>query len=543
MKKISTFLLLIVGFLFVGMFTPNTYATSNVTLNLNVITEGAEGAVVTSTEFVVPFANTTSLNLSGLGLTGTETAIMVHNDQIVPTNTNFVMSASLNLSIIVKDSEDDYVAVFVDTNGELVDVVYNPINEPSTLVSLSKPGYNTATFDTAVISEDTIFIAQYVKSNETSISVTVLGGTKNLPDPKYNDVVTITSTTPGFTHWEDEAGNIVSYQQIFSFSILDNITLTASTGGISKPNIYMRNVSGIRSGYDSLLAYIEPGSNHNILEYGYLVSHLEGPVLLSETQEIPSQSLSQRNEFLRSFIEDEYNQFIAYATLMNTLTDEIVTIYSNGYNAYELNITINSPAYTPERIYIAGNMNGWNTSSSYIDKVENIYSNNSKVLAKAGDILNYKLLSGTSWFNQAFYDDDRTNPNPTDRTHTFNQDLQVNLSVTVDSWKTLPISSLDPMVEPGNFRVYFFFPWANISHVMRIHYFNQSPSTTWPGVDMIYSQGGYYYYDVPSSTGSFGIVFNDSGNQSFDLIFNQNAPYYYYTDTSGKWVTSTWDLT
>jgi len=514
------------------MFTPNTYAASNVTLNLNVITKGTEGSVVNSTEFVVPFGNTTTLNLNGLGLTGTKTAIMVHNDQIVPTSTSFVMSASLNLSIIVKDSEDDYVAVFVDTNGELVDVDYNPIDEPSTLVSLSKPGYNAATFDTFVITKDTIFLAEYVKSNESSIAVTILGGTKDLIDPKYNDVVTITSTTPGFTHWEDENGNVVSYKNPFIFTALEDISLQAMTNGASQPNVYMRDVTGIRSGHDSILGYVEFDTlTYNLIEYGFIASSHTGPILLSIAQKIPSQSITQNNEFLRSFVAEQFSQYVAYAMIKDITTEKILTIYSNGYIPYEFNLNINVPTYTPDTLYLTGSFNNWNTSSYPITINENDkYINTMNFLVRDNKTVEMKILSGTDWENQAYYGQSR-NLTPANRIYTFDSTLLVDYDINVVTWRSVPISASDPVVAEGFYRVYYF--TGGNSGPIKIHNWGVGGGTSWPGDDMIFSKG-YYYYDIPVSRLNF-IFNNGSGKQTDDLVYDSNLTGYYYTHDEPSW--------
>ena len=372
MKKLSTFLLLIVGFLFVGMFMPNTYATGNVTLNLKVVTKNGSSTVITTTPFTMPFGSTTTLNLGELLGEG-ESAIFVHNDQFTEPTDTFLMSASLNLSIIVKSDIQDYVAVFVDTNGELVDVVYNPTNEPSTSVSLTKPGFNPATFDTAVISEDTIFIAEYIKSNEASISVTINGGTKDLADPKFNDIVTVTSTTPEFSHWVDEFGFVVSYDETFKFTALNSITLTAMTnGGVPTPNIYLRDVSGIRENQESFYAKIYLPEGYELIEWGFIGSNTNEngqyqPTLTGENVSLnPNKSLNPAtSEFLTTITGDGFAYTRAYATVYNNTTELYETIYSLVRNKILIDFQINYSwlhefgDFSVLGAYVRGDFNGW----------------------------------------------------------------------------------------------------------------------------------------------------------------------------------------
>ena len=71
------------------------------------------------------------------------------------------MSKSLNLSVIIKETVD-YVAVFVDTNGELLDVVYNPEELPSTDVVPTKPGYEFDSFNVLSSLRRTLYIWQSI---------------------------------------------------------------------------------------------------------------------------------------------------------------------------------------------------------------------------------------------------------------------------------------------------------------------------------------------------------------------------------------------
>jgi len=213
---------------------------------------------------------------------------------------------------------------------------------------LTKPGYSSATFDTAVISEDTIFIAQYVKSNESSISVTVNGGTMDLLDPEFNDIVTVTSTTDGFTHWVDEFGFVVSYQETFKMTVLNNITLTAMTDGTQSPNIYLRDVSGIRENQESFYARIDLPAGYDLIEWGFIGSNTNAngqyePTLTDESVSInPNRSLNPvTNEFLTTISGDGFAYIRAYATVYNSSTELYETIYSLVRNSIDVTFRIN----------------------------------------------------------------------------------------------------------------------------------------------------------------------------------------------------------
>src|SRR5690606_25830418 len=147
----------------------------------------------------------------------------------------------------------------------------NPVSAPVYAgATLSKPGYTFDSFYTEVITSDQIFTANYTITPDNTVMVSVDGGVA--AEYNFNDVVTVSTEIPGFTHWEDEFGFIVSYDADFSFTALNDISITPVTTGTETPNLYLRDVSGISTAGDSFLAKIHLPAGYELVEYGFVGS-------------------------------------------------------------------------------------------------------------------------------------------------------------------------------------------------------------------------------------------------------------------------------
>src|SRR5690606_27108023 len=102
------------------------------------------------------------------------------------------------------------------------------------------------------------------------ITVNVVGGTKDLEEVKYNDVVTLSPNSGNFSYWADEDGQVVSRNANYAFSALQNVKLTAvfDQPESDAPVVYLSNVTGISPDNQSFLGYIEG----DFVEYGLLAS-------------------------------------------------------------------------------------------------------------------------------------------------------------------------------------------------------------------------------------------------------------------------------
>ncbi|MFA7418007.1 MAG: hypothetical protein WCZ19_05630, partial [Acholeplasma sp.] len=469
-------------------------------------------------DFEEEFGQITTIDISGLTSEG-QTAFFVYNNEIITlaSNPEFLISGSTNLTLVVKEPSD-YVALFMDTNGELLDFEYNPIGTPSTLSVPTKPGYNPATFDTTVIIEDTIFIAEYVKSNESSILVTIDGGTKDLTDPKFNDVVTVTSTTPGFTHWEDEFGQVVSYSSTYQFTVLNDIELTASTDGVITPNIYMRDVTGIRTNHLSYYGYVEYDElDFTLVEYGFLGGTTDGILKVSDIVYVPSTAIAN-NEFLRSFTaESQLYNTTAYAILKNNTDSSLTTIYSDGKQLYDISFNLTVPVDTSNTIYLVGGFSGtsWNPLSAIeITNNNGLYVLDAQFIAKADEILTYKILEGKSYDFEANY----SGTDNSDRTYTFTTQKVDSINLTVSSWR-------------GIHRIYFRND-AGWPGPFTIGWWGDNTGTSWSGLQsLVPLNEDVFYYDIfvlNRSSFDYGFRFDD-GNSSPDLQYSPTLNYFILT--------------
>lgn len=423
-KKFSLLTLTFISFLFVGMMLPSVHATEEtVSLTLNVVKLEDNQVKILPATVDIQFGQTASLDLSGLESDGAKIALL-HNDTFVANDQEFLLSGSLNVSVIIKNDATDIVAAFVDSNGELLDVVYNPEEAPTTLAQPTKPGYEVGTFTTTEITSDTVFVANYVRSLDTPITVEVVGGTKDKETYLFNDIVTVDADLEGFTHWEDKDGNVVSYKQSFKFSALEDITLTAKTGGTESDHIYIRDVSGIRSNYNSLVGYLD---SNNFIEYGFITSKdADNDLTLDSSNVIkmPSKSLNNlTNEFLRSIPETEdFVTFRGYG-----IKDNGEVVYSNVIlYAYEVTLNVMLPENTPDGdIYFASVVNDWSPNNDEYKFNRNEYEASLNFFIPFKEIdfgeneyydMMYKLTRG-SW--------DNAEDLPYDDTHGFNRNYRI----------------------------------------------------------------------------------------------------------------------
>lgn len=542
-KKISLLTLTFISFLFVGMMLPSVHAAGEtVALTLNVVKLDESNEVqILPTTFDIQFGQTASLDLSGLEFDDDKIALL-HNDTFVANNQEFLLSGSLNVSVIIKNDASDVVAAFVDTNGELIDVKYSEAAfTPSTvgMSSPSKPGYEFDGYDVSQITEDTVFVANYVRSSTTQINVNVVGGTKDKEEYLFNDIVTVDTNLPEFTHWEDEDGNVVSYKQSFKFSALEDITLTAKTDGTEQPIVYMRDVSGIRSGHKSYLGYVEFNENDfTLIEYGFLGGLADGVMLMEEIQYIPSTSIVN-NEFLRSFTDSStlYNT-TAYAKLRNNVDSSITTIYSNGLQEYNITFNVDAPNDTDDMIYLVGNFSSrfWSPDNGIeIIKENDIYQLELSVLAKVGDQLKFKVLEKTSYDFEANY----TEQDNSDRMYVFTSQKEDVINVTVSSWRGIVEIYLENHANwDGTFRI----------HVWGSNIINLTDDRDWPNnlpiLELISNDPDTYMFKIKlydaRNLEDINILFRQTGTehgQSQNLLYDSTTGnYYQLTGWDEGWV-------
>ncbi len=329
----------------------NTYSVDNFTLDITIRTPSG---IEHQSSVPTPRGNQVSIALNDLYPT-LEFVYFVHNGEAY-TNQYMQFTASGSTKVIaIYKASNTYTLTYLDTNNDIIDVIYGPqenfvITLP--LVNPSKPGFDFIGWDLPNdITEDTIVRPLYEVSSDM-VAVTINGLVMSY---NYNEVVTLTPTNLNFSYWADEHGQIVSTNPNYRFSALMSRTLKeVSNENIDiKPRIYLSNVTGIREGYISLLGYVDH-PRADVIEYGILASASENVLTLLNSTKIPSSSLASTNEFLRTFEGDTYKSFRAYAILSNH-----TIIYSD--NTFLIQLT---ESFT-EQFNVTG------LTASYLDKTFN----------------------------------------------------------------------------------------------------------------------------------------------------------------------------
>src|SRR5690606_7651665 len=103
----------------------------------------------------------------------TDMFYVYHGEMIHQLDYQFLISGSSQIYAFLKN-ENERIAVYVDTNGKVLDVQYS--STPTfTGINPIKPGYIFNGFTPLVetIFEDTIFKAQYTKNNNIPINIIV----------------------------------------------------------------------------------------------------------------------------------------------------------------------------------------------------------------------------------------------------------------------------------------------------------------------------------------------------------------------------------
>lgn len=328
MRKIvslSLSLLLIIFAVFA--FAPRVEAnTDDVLVDVTIV----DGDDATKIQFGGQLGESVAIDLSALDVEKFE--FFIHQGSIVEDHTTeFVVSESNNIIAVFKTVD----LVYIDTNGAFLGANTEPT------VELSKPGYEFNAFvDHA--DNNIVQVATYTRTNEALINLNVTGGIVTPEAPVFNDVVTLEPTElTNFAYWADEDGQIVSTNPNYKFTAMKDLTLEAvHDETFTKEDVlYLTNVSGIREDHLSFLGHFDLLEGKEAVEYGLLASNEQEILTLdSETAtKIPSTALTPNNEFLRSFAEDAFTTFRAYAIFDNGT--ELVTVYSDNNFAIVSTVT------------------------------------------------------------------------------------------------------------------------------------------------------------------------------------------------------------
>ncbi len=241
-----------------------------------------------------------------------------------------------------------YAVVFMDANGEMLKIEYvlpnGDATAPATLptklgYSVSETPWNTGFTN---VTGNMVTILQYTKTNANSYTVTVVNGTGGDGSYDYNSVATVTAAaTSGelyFHHWEVE-DLTVSYQASYSFTVVENTTVTAyyaASAPADAPHVTITNDLALRSGYKTFIGQFYLPSGYTLVEWG-IVSTAAATALpdIGTTSVISNESTKYNattKEYVVSIANASAASYRGYLVCKDA-EDALVTIYSeNAYN-------------------------------------------------------------------------------------------------------------------------------------------------------------------------------------------------------------------
>jgi len=258
----------------------------------------------------------------------------------LPVDHQFSLTETNVLQAVFSPAEM-HVVTFVDSNSKILDIQYveddGTATAPESLPS--KPGYTIAetNWNTSLtnITDDTIAVLQYTKTDTTSYTLSVPNGTGD-GSYEYNTVATVVADAPTgeefFHHWEVE-DHTVSYQSTYKFTVLENTTITAvySTSAVTDaPTVTITDSFSIRGGYKTFIGQFYVPSSYTMVEYGILISPNEEWVEI-DTENATRYQGSKYNgttgEYVMSFANDDAISTRAYLICKDS-EDALVTVYS-----------------------------------------------------------------------------------------------------------------------------------------------------------------------------------------------------------------------
>lgn len=258
---------------------------------------------------------------------------------------------------LVYASESKKAVTFMDTNLDHLKTVYVDNNgdpaEPS-LINLTKAksvfkgwvlleDYNTEVaplMDVTSVTENSIFVAKYeldVNAKNEYYDV-VIDSVKT--SHLINEVVTATATAAPegevFSHWEDEAGNVLSINPTYKFTVLSDTVINAVYAEekmYTSPIVNMSNALSLRDGYVSFKGQFELSEGQELVEHGFIFGSYKASVTYGEENVTIARSNvfhNETKEFLTSFPENNFSVIRAYIRYKDLATGEIRIAYSQN---------------------------------------------------------------------------------------------------------------------------------------------------------------------------------------------------------------------
>ena len=206
---------------------------------------------------------------------------------------SFVVTGPMTISAVFSQA-GEHAVLFMDANGKLLDTQYvsNTENASEPSVPLpDKPGYTPLeggsrwSGSLTNITESQVLILQYGIDESTEFTITVQGGiidgtVDSEADVLYNSIIAVTPNPPEplsgdvFSHWEID-GKIVSYQETYKFTALENMTVEAvfaAEAATPEPLINLYGDLELRLEHKTFRAQFEIPEGYELIDYGMLVS-------------------------------------------------------------------------------------------------------------------------------------------------------------------------------------------------------------------------------------------------------------------------------
>jgi hypothetical protein len=231
---------------------------------------------------------------------------------------------------------DSHLVMFMDTNGKYLghDYVADLAAADDTGLTLpTKPGYvvSSAKWSKSIasVTQDMICVLEYEIDTTDTFTLTVANGT-GAGTYLYNTQVAITAGTATapqeFNYWEDSEGNIVSYQESFTITVLGNQTYTAvySETPVTRDVLVWSEFANLRTGYYSYHVHFELPSSAELIEFGVITSETENTPLEydnADSKTMGTRYLEETNEFLISLSDDHFfgRSYVIYKDTEGTM--------------------------------------------------------------------------------------------------------------------------------------------------------------------------------------------------------------------------------
>ena len=268
----------------------------------------------------------------------------------------FIMTYDMDLKAVFHPNGTNgttlqYAVVFMDANGEMLKIQYVlPDGAATAPVSLpTKLGYSVSETPWSVafgtVTGNIVTVLQYTKTNASSYTVTVADGTiggETSASVLYNGVATVVADTPAegyyFHHWEVE-DLTVSYQSTYSFTVVENTTVTAyyaTSAPADAPHVTITNDLALRSSYKTFIGQFYLPSGYTLVEWG-VVSTATAKALpdIGTTSVIRNKSTKYNattKEYVVSIATGSAASYRGYLVCKDA-EDALVTVYSEtAYN-------------------------------------------------------------------------------------------------------------------------------------------------------------------------------------------------------------------